>query len=46
MNELDKNLGNGLCYINILKSVFPDKSVRDTSSDAVADLNKLVIELK
>lgn len=46
MNEMDKVLGNGYCYINILKSVYPDKEIRDASSDAVAELNKLAIELK
>ncbi|CAF0714449.1 unnamed protein product [Brachionus calyciflorus] len=46
LNELERNLGNGYCYINILKSVFPDKEIRDTSKDCVADLNKLSIELK
>ena len=46
MNELETLFSNGYSYINIIKSVFPNKDIRDASKDAITDLNKLSIELK
>ena len=43
---MEKVFGNGYAYITILKSVFPDRQIRDVCTDAVNDLNKIMIEVK
>jgi hypothetical protein len=39
-------LGNGFGYVTILKSVHPEKNIRDVCTDSVTELNKLSIEIK
>ena len=43
---MERNFGNGLAYMNILKSVYPDKEIRDVCTNSVSQLNKLAIEIK
>lgn len=46
MNDLEVKLGNELCFYEVIKSVHPDKEIRDISSQSLAELNKLTIEFK
>jgi Zn-dependent oligopeptidase len=46
LNELEKDFGNGLCYLSFLKSVHPEKEIRNACNEAVSELNKLGIEIK
>ena len=43
---MERLFGNGASFVNILKSVHPDKEIRDACNEAVSELNKLSIELK
>ena len=43
---MERLFGNEYCFINILKSVYPSKAIRDACKDSVTELNKLSIELK
>lgn len=46
MNDLEVQLGNELCFYEFIKSVHPDKDIRNVSSDSLGELNKLTIEFK
>lgn len=46
MNDLEVQLGNELCFYEFIKSVHPNKDIRNVSSDSLGELNKLTIEFK
>ena len=46
MNELERTLGNGSCFLHVLKMVHPDKDIRNASKEAVSAVSKIAIELK
>lgn len=46
MNELEVKLGNEINLLDFIKSVFPDKEIREASNDGLAELSKLTIEFR
>ena len=43
---MERVFSNGYCYITILKSVYPDREIRDTCTEACTELSKIIIEIK
>lgn len=46
LNELERLFGNDVSFINIVKSVHPDKEIRDKCTESITELDKLSIEIK
>jgi Zn-dependent oligopeptidase len=46
LNELERVFGNAACYIGLLKSVHPDKEIRDKCNESITELDKFSIEIK
>ena len=45
LNEMERLYGNDMCFINIVKAVHPDKEIRDKCTEAMTELEKVVIEI-
>lgn len=46
LNELERVFGNAACYIGLLKSVHPNKDIRDKCNESITELDKFSIEIK
>lgn len=46
LNEMERLFGNDMCFINIMESVHPEKEIRDKCTEAVTELEKVMIEIK
>lgn len=45
LNEMERLFGKDMCFINILESVHPEKEIRDKCTEAVTELEKVMIEI-
>lgn len=45
LNEMERLFGKDMCFINIMESVHPDKDIRDKCTEAVTELEKVMIEI-
>ena len=46
MNNLERTLTNGSCFVNALRMIHPVKEIRQASAKAIAEVSLAAIELK